>query len=153
MSDEKTTRTLEHELIQVDDRKSLNEYLQSVDKTTVHTSFSEYFFNLDKVKQMSGKEMRDLSGLDRTYFYHIKDGTKSPGRDKIILLCLAAGLDDDETRRAFEAASVPSWYSKDKRDAVIRFCLCHHKSVIDTNILLEEYGFDPLASHWHTIHE
>lgn len=137
-----TTRTLDGELVQIDKPEELNQYLEKLGHIGKPESFQDYFFQLEKVQQIPDRELREKSGLERSYYCHIREGSKRPGRNKIIRLCLAAGLDDDEARRAFEAAGVPFWYARDRRDAVIRFCLKKSRSVIETNLLLEEYGME-----------
>lgn len=137
-----TTRTLDGELVQIDEPEELNQYLKKIGNIGKPESFCDYFFRLEKVQCIPDRELREKSGLERSYYYHIRDGSKRPGRDKIIRLCLAAGLDDDEARRAFEAAGAPYWYARDRRDAVIRFCLKKSRSVMETNLLLEEYGME-----------
>lgn len=139
---EPTTRTLDRELVQIDGSEEFERYWEKLDQIGKPESFRDYFFRLEKVQNIPDRELREKSGLERSYYCHIRDGSKRPGRDKIIRLCLAAGLDDDEARRAFEAAGVPFWYARDRRDAVIRFCLKKSKSVIETNFLLEEYGME-----------
>lgn len=145
MSKEKTTRTLERELLQADSRDELNAYLNTIKKTAVHPSFREYFFGLEKVRSQDDAALRQKSGIERTYYSHIRDGTKRPGRDKVLRLCLAAGLSPDETRRALEAAGLPILYAKSRRDAVLSFCLRKHLSVIGTDLLLESYHLEPLG--------
>lgn len=142
---ELTTRTLEKEIVEVDDQKSLNRFLDKVDKAVKYSSFIDYFHSLDKVNALTDSDLQKKSGIDRSYCYHVLDGSKAPGRDKILRLCIAAGLDETETRRALEAGKVPAFYSKSRRDAVIRFAIGKHLSVMDTNLLLADYELDPLA--------
>ena len=144
MNDRKTTRTLERELLETDSREELNAYLKALKETPAHTSFREYFFGLEKVRTKDEAEIRKGSGIERTYYSHIRDGSKHPGRDKVLRLCLSAGLSPDETRRALEAAGLPVLYAKSRRDAVLSFCLQRHLSVIDTDLLLENYHLEPL---------
>lgn len=144
MDKTKTTRTLENALLDVDSRPQLDAYLDTLKESPRAGSFREYFFSLDKVAAQDEKELQKKSGIERTYFSHIRSGIKNPGRDKVLRLCIAAGLSEDETRRALESASLPAWYAKDRRDAVIRFAIRKHLSVMDTNLLLDEYGMDAL---------
>lgn len=140
-----TTRSLENEMAEVDDQRSLDRFLEKVDAAVKFDSFLDYFRSLDQVKAISDADLQKRSGIDRSYCYHILEGSKAPGRDKIIRLCIAAGLSDTQTRRALEAGHVPAFYSKSRRDGVIRFAIRQHLSVTETNLLLSDYSLDPLA--------
>lgn len=142
---EPTTRQLEHTLLEIDDTASLGQYLHTIDQLPQYDSFIAYYQTLEKVQNMTPSGLQKASAIERSYYYHVMDGTKHPGRDKILRLCLAAGLDDDETRRALEAGGVQILYARSRRDAVIQYAIVNHLSVIETNILLEQYRLDPLA--------
>lgn len=144
-SHEPTTRQLEHTLLEIDNAASLGEYLETIDGLPQYDSFIAYFRTLDKVQNMTPAALQKASAMERSYYYHVMDGSKNPGRDKILRLCLAAGLDEDETRRALEAGKASILYARSRRDAVIQYAITNHLSVIETNILLEQYGLDPLA--------
>ncbi len=141
---EKTTRQLDKVLNDVKDVHTLKSYMDLVDSTSVYSSFSDYFFQLEKVKSISENELRTSCDIDRTYYYHIKDGSKNPGRNKVLRLCLAAHLDANETRRSLEAGGLQPLYAKSKRDAVIQYAINNNFTVIDTNLLLDEYDMEPL---------
>ncbi len=146
MTDKKelTTRTLENEIVNVDDQESLDRFLGQLDHAKSFASFIDYFHSLKQVKDQSEADLCRKSGIERTYCYHILNGTKAPGRDKIIRLCIAASLDETQTRRALEAGKSAPFYAKSRRDAVIRYAIRQHLSVIDTDILLEDYGLERL---------
>lgn len=144
MKNKKTTHSLEKILLDVNCRESLSQYLDQVEEANRPLSFVDYFFSLEKVRALSSAQLQQLSDIDRTYFYHIKDGSKKPGRNKVLRLCLAAQLDDDETHKALEAAKLADLYVKDKRDAVVLYALRKHLSVMDTEMLLEEFGLPGL---------
>lgn len=136
------THDLEKTLNKVEDEKHLDSYLKKIDSTP--SSFLAYFSSLKKVNAMDISELVEKSGIERTYGYHILSGTKTPGRDKIIRFCLAAGLNSEETRRSLESGKEAPLYAKSKRDALLQYSLNKHLSVIDTNILLVQHGEDPL---------
>lgn len=136
------THDLENVLNNIHDENKLDSYI--ADMHAIPASFSEYFLSLEKVKQMDISDIVKNSGIERTYCYHILDGTKKPGRDKIIRLCLAAKVDSEEARRALECAQLAQLYVKSKRDALIQYAFNQHLSVIEANILLSQYHEDPL---------
>ena len=66
------------------------------------------------------------------------NGSKRPGRDKILALCIAAGLDLKETKRALESAGEAPLYSRNKRDAIILYAINNRLDIIGLNDLLEK---------------
>lgn len=145
ISHEPTTRQLENTLLEIDDAASLGQYLETIDRLPQYDSFLAYYRTLEKVQNRTPSGLQKASAMERSYFYHVMDGTKNPGRDKILRLCLAAGLDEDETRRALEAGGVQILYARSRRDAVIQYAIVNHLSVLETNLLLEQYGLEALT--------
>lgn len=76
--------------------------------------------------------------LPRTYAYQILNGTKNPGRDKILALCIAAGVDYEETQRALALSNMGKLYPRRREDSIIIFALEQKLSVLQTNELLYE---------------
>lgn len=92
------------------------------------------------------KDVIARAGLSEQYGYQILNGSKTTSdRDKIIGLCIAAGLDITCTNRALKLSGFSPLYSKIDRDAVIMIGinngLC---SVMDLNELLEKHGMNIL---------
>ena len=93
----------------------------------------------------SKNELIRESGLDRTYAYHILNGSRKPSRDKIVALSLAAGLDLTETQRGLELTHEGILYAKNRRDAVLIYAVKNQLSVMAANELLAQFGEAPLA--------
>jgi hypothetical protein len=107
-------------------------------------SFAEYFQSLDAVKKLDRGELIRNSGLERSYFYQVMKGTRSPGRDKVLRLCLAAGLNLRETTRALELSGNAVLYARNRRDIILTVAVNQMADVDDTNLLLFRYGEKPL---------
>ena len=144
MPDNPTTRRLDQILASVDNMEELREYLSAPGTISPNSTFIAYFKSLPKVSRLGPAELYRRANMDRSYCYHIWGGTKTPSRDKIILLCLAAGLDINETRRSLEAGQQASLYSRSQRDAVIIFAIQNGLTVNETNDLLDEIGVEIL---------
>ena len=144
---DKTTNELNEILGKVNTREELSCYLSGSDMNNF-TKFSEYFNSLEKVRGLGKNKIIKDSGLDRTYGYQLLDLTKNKhlGRDKIIALSIAAGLDMKEMRRGLEIAGYSPLYSRDRRDAVIIFAVNQGLDVMKTNELLYEHGFEILKT-------
>ena len=107
-------------------------------------SFPEYFLSLSAVREMDRGTLIKDSGLERSYFYQVMKGTRSPGRDKVLRLCLAAGLNLRETTRALELSGNAALYPRNRRDIILTVAVNQMADVDDTNLLLFKYGEKPL---------
>lgn len=143
-SRQKTTRDLNKILLNIDDPDSLHEYLHREEVENRPESFAAYYYNLPKVRLLRDTQLQKDSDLERTYYYHLKSGSKRPGRNTVLRLCLAAHLDSDETRRALEAAGLPVLYARSSRDAIIQYALQKELGVLQTNIMLRDNGEETL---------
>lgn len=54
------------------------------------------------------------------------------------------GLSLKETQRGLKIGNEPVLYSRNKRDAIIIFCINEGKNLMDTEELLTEYGENSL---------
>jgi len=98
-----------------------------------------------KKHSLEKNEVINQSNIPRTYAYQIFNGTRQPGRDKLMSLCLSMSLDIDETRRAFNVAGLGGLYPKRRRDAILIYAINKQLNVIDTNELLHEMNESPLT--------
>lgn len=96
-------------------------------------------------KEIPPGRLWELSQIQRNYGYQILNGTKTPGRDKVIALCLSLSLSFEDTQRALMLANAGSLYARRKRDSILIFSLQKGLSVMDTNILLTDFSEKPLA--------
>ncbi len=143
--DESTTKQLENILANVSSEKQMTEFMEIPKVTDSFQSFPEYFESLEEVKALGSSELIRRSSLERSYYYQIMKGTRSPGRDKVLRLCLAAGLTLRETTRALELSGNAPLYPKRRRDIILSVAVNQKAGVIDANLLLEKYGEEPLA--------
>jgi transcriptional regulator with XRE-family HTH domain len=92
------------------------------------------------LKEDGSVELIRRSSLERSYYYQIMKGKRHPSRDKILRLCIGAGLTLRETTRALELSENAPLYPKSRRDIIITVAINQSATVIDTNLLLFEYG-------------
>ncbi len=145
MDKKKTTRELMDVLRNVDSARALGDYIDAIDKNPPAAGFAQFFNALENVKNADNARLIADTNIERTYFYQILNGTRKPGRDKLLLLCLAAKLGPDDTRRCLEANGSAQLYSRDRRDAIVIFALQHGLSASQTNELLDEFGEEILV--------
>lgn len=139
-----TTSDLARILSNIDSTKEMEQYMEIPKVADGFRSFPEYFQSLDKVKEMDRGELIRNSGLERSYFYQVMKGTRSPGRDKVLRLCLAAGLNLRQTTRALELSGNAALYARNRRDIILTVAVNQMADVDDTNLLLFRYGEKPL---------
>ena len=143
--DESTTRKLSDILSNIDNTKDMEKFMEEPKVTDSFKNFPDYFRSLDSVQKMESSELIRKSGLERSYYYQVMKGTRSPGRDKVLRLCLAAGLSLRETTRALELSGSAPLYPKNRRDIILTVSVNQSASVDDANLLLYKYGEEPLA--------
>ena len=137
----KDTAQLENELSEADDvKKFLDDNTENLRKFTL----AEYLKHLLAEKNLLKAQVIRASELDAVYAHHIFGGRKNPSREKILSLALAMELSVKETDYLLYYAGHEKLYVRDDWDAVISFALENHKTVLQTNELLEELRLPPL---------
>ena len=141
-AEEKTTERLEKILKNTKSDEDARKY---IDENTVGTfgSFKEFFDSYIGAKQLDIKELKKNSGISPNYFYNVLNADRNPRRDKILALCIAAGMSYDETNKGLRLANVGALNPKDERDAVIAVGINNRiRSVMKLNLKLDEYGLE-----------
>lgn len=137
----KDTAQLENELSETDDViKFLDENAENFRKFTL----AEYLRRLLDAKNLTKAQVIRDSQLDEGYAQHIFGGRKNPSRDKTLSLALAMKLSPKETDYLLYYAGHNKLYARSERDNVIAFALENHKSVLQTNELLEDLKMQSL---------
>lgn len=140
-----TTEHLDKILSAISSEKEMVSFMKIPKVVSGFTSFHDYFQSLESVQSMGSSELISKSSLERSYYYQIMKGTKKPGRDKVLRLCLAAGLNLHQTKRALELSGNASLYSRNPRDIILAVAINQKSGVIETNLLLSNYGEQPLG--------
>ena len=122
----------------------IKEKVASSPDMTLKDFFDQFLANHPE-KTISG--IATDAQLSRTYGYEIINGSKKGSRDRIIALCLSAGMDLNEVNHALTYSGNSQLYAKNSRDAVIILAFNLRKtynSVMKLNELLESNGFEAL---------
>ncbi len=136
--DSKTTGELLHILTGTHSQKELDAYLETHTHPDASMDFAGCFQHFLKIHDLKKSDIIRAAQLDRTYGYQILNGARQPGRDKILALCIAAGLTLRETQRCLECSGEGILYARSSRDAVIIYGIEHHMDVLRINELLVE---------------
>ncbi|MGN1377779.1 MAG: helix-turn-helix domain-containing protein [Dorea sp.] len=136
----KTTDELMKILNAMDGLPELEVYAQTTVKETLDTTFPEYIGHRMEEAGMSLSQLICEAQIQRNYGYQILNGTKKPGRDKVIALCMALKLPLSEVQRALTIVQAGVLYPKQRRDSIVIFCINNGMSVLETNDLLDQLG-------------
>ena len=85
------------------------------------------------------------AGLNSTYGYEIFVGRKHAARDYILRIAFALHATLKETNRLLQAAGHNELYCKNRRDAIIIFCLDRGYSLQQTDEALFKFGEDTIC--------
>ena len=143
--EDSTTSNLAKILSNIDSAREMEEYMALSKVADSLQTFPDCFRSLDAVQEMDSGELIRNSGLERSYYYQVMKGTRRPGRDKVLRLCLAAGLNLKETTRALELSGNAVLYPRKRRDIILTVAVNQMADVDDTNLLLFKYGEKPLG--------
>lgn len=105
-----------------------------------HRSLSGYLQQLLDEKGLARSQVIRDAGLNETFGYQIFMGQRNPSRNKVLQIAFAMGLDLRQANRALRAAGVSELYCKDRRDAIIVFCLSRGCSLQDVQEELYRFG-------------
>ena len=104
---------------------------------------------LNKVLTDKGLSRPDVvrnAGINSTYGYQIFMGERKPSRDKLLALGFAMNLSMRELNRMLRLGGVNELYCKNRRDAIIIFCLVHGYSLQRTEEELYRFGEQTISS-------
>lgn len=106
----------------------------------VKRSFAEVLQEFATEKGLSQAEIARRSGLSYNHVYYLFRGDRGVSRNKALALAFALGLTVRETGRLLQAAGVNGLYAKDRRDAILIFCLDHDYTLSQTEEELFRFG-------------
>lgn len=144
MITKKTTHELLKILSSINSTDTLHTFSDELINSEKNITFSEYLSKKMQEKNVSPGQLWNRSLIQRNYGYQILDGRKTPGRDKVIALCLSLQLSLEETQRALALANAGALYPRRKRDSILIFSLEKGLSVMDTNTLLFDFSEETL---------
>lgn len=115
----------------------LEKFAKENEKFPLETTFAEYMEIHRAASGISVAQLIEHAGIQRNYGYQILNGTRNPGRNKVIALCLSLKMSLEDTQRALTLAKEGILYAKNIRDSILIFCINKKMSVMESNYLLE----------------
>ncbi|MDO5424870.1 MAG: hypothetical protein Q4F41_14205 [Eubacteriales bacterium] len=98
--------------------------------------FCHYLYDIMEKHHASAKDVISRCGIERSYFYHILSGQKTPGRNIILRICLSIPATLTETNQLLRIGQQGSLYPKVRRDAAIIFSIEKKYTMQQANDLL-----------------
>lgn len=86
-------------------------------------SFSDCLNQFLIEKDLSRNEVIHKTNINETHAYQMFSGDRGASRDKVLQLAVALELNLKQCNRLLHSAGVSSLYCKDRRDAIIIFCI------------------------------
>ena len=129
-----STEELNH---QIEEATNIEDFLNANREYMLSGSLSQHLTALLAEKKISTADVVRGSLLDRAYVYQIFSGERRPSRDKLLALSFGLRLTADETQKMMKLSGNRELYARDERDAIILFALQHHKTIMETNELLD----------------
>lgn len=98
----------------------------------------EMFALLLDAHQLTRQQVIEGANLERSSGYQIFCGTRHPRRDTLLRIAIAMRLMLNETQQLLRVAQLGELYAKNRRDAVIIYCLEHRLDLIEAELMLEK---------------
>lgn len=143
MNPDISTEELGH---QIEAATNIEDFLNANREYLLSHSLPEHLTALLAEKGISRAEVVRGSLLDRAYVYQIFSGKRQPSRDKLLALAFGLRLTGDETQKMLKLSGNRALYARDERDAVILFALKQHKTIMETNELLDTHRLPVLGA-------
>lgn len=125
------------------DAPSIDSFVEGHD--FIERSLSEYLQQLLEEKHLERARVVRMADLNETYGYQIFTGARQPTRNKVLQIAFAMALTLKETNRALAAAGSSALNCKDRRDAIIIFCIDRACSLQKVNEELFRFGEDTVC--------
>lgn len=111
-------------------------WLEKSGQTHRLPAFSEYLSTLCADKGEKPESVIKRTDLESSYGHRLFAGSRNPSRDTVLQLAFGLELDADGAQQLLKVARATALHPRVKRDAVIAYCLHHHKSLSQTQLVL-----------------
>ncbi|MDO4532940.1 MAG: XRE family transcriptional regulator [Coriobacteriia bacterium] len=104
--------------------------------------------NLQQLLDEKGAVRIDIihkAGLNETFGYQIFVGQRNASRNKLLQIAFALGCTLRETNRLLHAGGVSQLYCKNRRDAIMIFCIDRGYTLMRANEELYRFGEDTIC--------
>ena len=123
-----TTRELWTRLFQT---SAIDDFFKDNENNFNLPAFSEYINELCRIRKEKPGTVIKRSNLESSFGHRLFSGTRNPSRDTVLMLAFGFELSPDDAQQILKVARQAPLHPKVRRDAVIAYCLHHHKTVVD----------------------
>ena len=118
---------------------SLDSLLQRSESSVRTPAFSEYICALCDARGETHERVIKRANIEKSFGHQVFGGRRNPSRDTVLRLAFGFELDYEGAQKLLKAARKSLLYPRVKRDLIVIYCLHHHCSVVECEILLEQY--------------
>lgn len=119
--------------------RDMASYYEKYNDEIINTPPHEYLQALAEQKGMTAAKLKEKSGLG-DYIYKIWWGKRAPGRNTVVAISLALGLDLAEMNKYLRIAGFGALDPRRRKDSALIFAAEKRYTVMETNELLDELG-------------
>lgn len=119
---------------------SLEQFLAEHENEFRTEGMAELLLAVLKEKGLSKAALARRSYTSEVYLHQVISGRRSPSRDRLLCLCLGLECELAQVQEMLRRCGYSTLYVRDKRDAILLYCGMHHKTVLETNDLLDRFG-------------
>ena len=123
------------------------EFLEKIDDLKLgnaNSLLSSYIYEKMDKYDITPRDIVTKTNISQSHVYQIISGKRGAGRDKLIELALALGLNLDETQLLLTLGQSGTLYPKVRRDAAIICCIKEHMDLYETNECLKKINENEL---------
>ena len=133
-------------LNKLEEAESITEFLEeNKDQFVALLTIGEYIkLELEK-RKIKKQRVIDDSGISKRYFNQILAGEKTPNRRYIIRIFLSLDLELPDVQWYLKACDYNQLFVKNKRDAIIIYCINNKLPVVECNKMLNNVGLENLG--------
>ena len=95
-------------------------------------------------KKQKPVDIIQASGIERSYFYHILDGKKNPGRNMVLRIAICMNCKLEDINQLLRLSGYATLYPKIRRDAIIIYAISKNMSMSEVNDLLFSENQEPM---------
>lgn len=127
--------------------RSGTDFLENIDEQKLGKAsklMSDYIYEKMNKYNVTPHDIVVRTNISQSHVYQIISGTKGAGRDKLLSVAIAIGLDLDETQRLLLLGQCGTLYPKVRRDAALICCINEHMDLYAANEQLKKIGENEL---------
>ena len=133
---ELTTKEFENRIQRAKTADELQQVLLSLPQKTFSVQIDEFC----KAYRTTFSQVQVASGITKSMFYAIVNGTRKPKKVHIIKIGLAMGLSVEEINLLLKVSGLKELYAKSKEDAIVMYGVNNNLTVMQIEELLTDAG-------------